>query len=274
MSKTYDPSLKGLFKDPPVNLLKLVLGVEIGPQKVKFLDVKLPKLVEREADLLMEYEGQIYHIEFQSTDDPKMVLRMFYYHYLILEKHNKFPIQVVIYVGEKPLRRMKNKITNPFLYFVYKIVDLKEVDCKSLIESSQPSDWVIAVLCRMDNEIEQLRRILQKIASLPNPNQRRRYLEYLTNLLGLRKYRLNLLKEEVEKMPITFDVREHPLFKEGIEEGRKMGLKEGLEEAKKEDVINLYKELKLPIETIARVLKVELQKVEKWLKEANLLKDD
>ena len=117
----------------------------------------------------------------------------------------------------------------------------------------------------MDNEIEQLRRILQKIADLPNPNQRRRYLEYLTNLLGLRKYRLNLLKEEVEKMPITFDVREHPLFKEGLE----VGLEEGL----KTSAINLYRELKLPIETIARVLKVDPQKVVKWLKEANLLEE-
>jgi len=277
MSKTYDLSLKGLFKDPPVNLLKLILGVEIDPKKVKFLDVKLPKLVEREADLLMEYEGQIYHIEFQSTDDPRMALRMFYYHYLILEKHDKVPIQVVIYVGEKPIKRMKNKLTNPFLYFVYKIVDLKEVDCKSLIESSQPSDWVIAVLCRMDNEIEQLRRILQKIASLPNLNQRRRYLEYLTNLLGLRKYRLNLLKEEVEKMPITFDVREHPLFREGLEvglkEGLERGLKEGLEKGLKKSAVNMYRELKLPIETIARVLKVDPQKVERWLKEADLLEE-
>jgi len=33
--KTYDLSLKGLFKDPPVNLLKLVLGIEIDPKKVK-----------------------------------------------------------------------------------------------------------------------------------------------------------------------------------------------------------------------------------------------
>ena len=82
-------------------------------------------------------------------------------------------------------------------------------------------------------------------------------------------------------MPITFDVREHPLFKEGIEEGRKMGLKEGLEKGLKEGLekglkesaVNMYRELKLPIETIARVLKVDLQKVEKWLKEANLLKD-
>jgi len=267
--KTYNLSLKGLFKDPPVNLLKLILGVEIDPKKVKFLDVKLPKLVEREADLLMEYEGQIYHIEFQSTDDPRMALRMLHYHYLILEKHNKVPIQVVIYVGEKPIKRIENKIINPFLSFVYKIVDLKEVDCKRLIESTQPSDWVIAVLYRMDNEIEQLRRILQKIADLPNPNQRRRYLEYLTNLLGLRKYRLNLLKEEVEKMPITFDVREHPLFKEGLE----VGLKEGLEKGLKESAVNMYRELKLPIETITKVLKVDPQKVEKWLKEADLLED-
>ncbi len=78
-------------------------------------------------------------------------------------------------------------------------------------------------------------------------------------------------------MPITFDVREHPLFKEGvelgIEKGRKLGLKEGLAEAKKQDAINLYKETKWSVEKIARILQVDPQKVEKWLREENLLKE-
>jgi len=269
MAKTYDINLRGLFKDPPVNLLRLVFGVEIDPKRVRFLDVKLPKLFEREADLLMEFEGNIYHIELQSTDDPSMAYRMLYYYLLIEESYKKEPIQAVIYVGEKPFKRMQSQLVKTHLSFSYKLVDLKELDCKPLIESDYPSDWIIAVLCKMDNEIEQLRKILQKVANIPNLDRRRRYLEMLTNLLGLRKYRLNLLKREVSKMPITFDVREHPLFKEGLE----VGLKEGLIEAKKQDAINLYKETKWSVEKIARILQVEPQRVKEWLKETNLLNE-
>jgi len=94
--------------------------VEIEPKKVRFLDVKLPKLGEREADLLMEYKGDIYHIEFQSINDSKKGLRMLYYYFLILEKHNKVPTQVVTYFCEKPIRRMKSELTTPFLRFTYK----------------------------------------------------------------------------------------------------------------------------------------------------------
>jgi len=60
-------------------------------------------------------------------------------------------------------------------------------------------------------------------------------------------------------MPITIEVEKDPLYREG------------LEKAKKEDAINLYKELKLPVETIAKVLNVSKEKVEKWLKEVKLL---
>ena len=70
-------------------------------------------------------------------------------------------------------------------------------------------------------------------------------------------------------MPITFDVREHPLFKEGVE----LGIEKGMELKAKQDAINLYKETKWSVEKIARILQVDPQKVEKWLKEENLLKE-
>lgn len=63
MVKTYDILLRKLFKDVPVNFLKLVFGKEFKTDEVKFLDVKLSKLFEREADLVFEYEGEIYRIQ-------------------------------------------------------------------------------------------------------------------------------------------------------------------------------------------------------------------
>ena len=50
----------------------------------------------------MEHKGEIYHLELQSTDDPKMGLRRFYYHLLILENYEKIPHQAGVYVGKIP----------------------------------------------------------------------------------------------------------------------------------------------------------------------------
>jgi hypothetical protein len=52
MGKTYDIPLRRLIKDIPQNFLRLVFGIEINPKEVKFLNVKLPKLFEREGDLV------------------------------------------------------------------------------------------------------------------------------------------------------------------------------------------------------------------------------
>ena len=67
-------------------------------------------------------------------------------------------------------------------------------------------------------------------------------------------------------MPITIDIEKAPLFLKGVEKG--------LEKSKREDVINLYKELNLPPEKISKVLKVPMEKVKKRLKEEGLLKEE
>ena len=260
--KTYDIPLRKLLKELPVQFLKL-LGISIDPKKSKLLDVKLPKLFEREADLVFEHQGNIYHIEIQSVDDPKMIYRMLHYNLLIRENYGRKPKQFVVYVGEKPPKRMENVLEDEDLKFSYTLVDVSQIDCSELIKSSSPSDWVLAILCKMEDEVKGIREILKRVAQIENQEERRRYLELILHIARLRPKRLDLLKREEEKMPITIEVEKDPLYKEGLQKG--------LELKAKEDAINLYKELKLPVETIAKVLKVSKEKVEKWLKEAKLL---
>ncbi len=268
MSKTYDIPLRRLIKDIPVNFLSLVFNRSFDPKEARFLDVKLPKLFEREADLIVEHKGEIYHLEMQSTDDPKMGLRMLYYHLLILENYGKIPHQAVVYVGEKPLKRMSPIVETSTLRFEYRLIDLNKVDCSLLLNSPEPSDWVLSILCRMENENRTLKELLTKFLSLPH-SKREKYLNYLLHIAGLRPKRLNLLRREVEKMPLVIDLRKHPLYQDGLKEG----LEKGLEQKAKEDTISLYKELKLPPEKIAKVLKLPLEKVKKWLKEEGLLEN-
>ncbi|RTZ70389.1 MAG: hypothetical protein DSZ30_00915 [Aquificaceae bacterium] len=255
MGKTYDIPLRKLLKDVPVNFLKLAFGKEFDGTRMRFLDVKLPKLFEREADLVFEYEGEIYHLEIQTKEDPKKGLRMLYYYALILENYGKVPHQVVLYVGDKPLRRMKGELKFPNLDFRYKIVDLNEVDCSILLNSPEPSDWILASLCRMEDESTTLREIIWRINNLPE-KEKQTYLSMLLHLAGLRPKRLNILSKEVQNMPITIDLEKDPFY-----------LK-----AKREDVIRLYKKLHLSMEEIANALEIPLEKVKAWLQEEGLLK--
>jgi len=260
MSKTYDIPLRRLIKDIPVNFLRLVFNKSFDPNKAKFLDVKLPKLFEREADLIVEHKGEIYHLELQSTDDPKMGLRMLYYHLLILENYGKTPHQAVVYVGEKPLKRMSLIVETSTLRFEYRLIDLNKVDCSLLLTSNEPSDGVLSILCKMENENRTLKELLTKFLALPQL-KREKYLNYLFHIARLRPKRLNIPHREVQKMPITIDLEKDPLFLEGVEK------------TKREDVINLYKATRWSPEKIAEILKVSPEKVKKWLKEEKLLRD-
>jgi hypothetical protein len=266
MGKTYDIPLRDLIKDIHVNFLRLVFGKKFNPREVKFLDVKLPKLFEREADLVLEYEGEIYHLEVQSTDDPKMVLRMLHYYALILENYEKEPFQAVVYVGEKPLRRMKTGIETDSLRFNYKLIDINQLDCSYLMNSSEPSDWVLAVLCRMDKEEKDLKNLLRRFLNLPK-YKREKLINFLLHIAKLRPRRLNLLLKEVENMPITIDIEKDPLYLRGLKEG----IEKGLEKKAKQDVINLYKKLGLNPEQIGEILEISKEKVIKWLSEEGLI---
>jgi len=263
MGKTYDIPLRKLLKDVPINFLKLAFGKAFDGTKIRFLDVKLPKLFEKEADLVFEYEREIYHLEIQTKEDTEMGLRMLYYYALILENYGKVPHQVVLYVGDKPLRKMKEELRElrfPNLDFRYKIVVLNEVDCSILLNSPEPSDWILATLCRMEDEYNTLREVIRRIDNLPQ-KEKQNYLNMLLHLARLRPKRLNILYKEVQKMPITIDLEKDPFYLKGVEQ------------TKREDVINLYKELKLSIEEIAKVLKVPSEKVKEWLKEEGLISE-
>ena len=66
--KIYDKTIRSLLKGIPTTFLNLLTGKPISKEKIKLLDVKLQKVLEREADLIIEdtETGEIYHVEFQS----------------------------------------------------------------------------------------------------------------------------------------------------------------------------------------------------------------
>jgi hypothetical protein len=96
MHQKFDLTLKKLFKDIPAELLKILTGFDTG----KFLDITLVNIQYWCPDLLIELpDGSLLHIEIQSTNDGKMLMRMYLYSALIFKQYGKLPRQIVLYVG-------------------------------------------------------------------------------------------------------------------------------------------------------------------------------
>jgi len=168
LSKTYDKTIRSLLKELPITFLELITGKKLPEETLRPLDIKLQKIIEREVDLIVENTetGEIYHVEFQSTNDPSMPIRMAVYFYLILQNYGKAPKQFLVYVGRGKCT-MPDGIEAGSSKHSYKVIDLKrDLDCRSLLESPNPNDWVLSILCRMEQEREAVRRIIERNKSV------------------------------------------------------------------------------------------------------------
>jgi len=262
LSKTYDKTIRSLLKELPITFLELITGKKLAKKTIKPLDIKLQKVIEREADLIVENTetGEIYHVEFQSTNDPSMPVRMAVYFYLILQNYGKAPKQFLVYVGRENCS-MPSSIEVEGSKHSYKVIDLKrDLDCQSLLESPNPNDWVLAVLCRMDQEREAVRRIVERIKTIRDKREQQEMIQKVFILAGLREEQiLKLVEREVKDMGLVIDPETNLYLKELMERGEIRGIKKSIKK--------LYIKKKLPPEEIAEILDVSLTLVEEAIKE-------
>src|SRR5580658_1727734 len=110
---------------------------------VKWLNVELPKVQNLRVDLLGETDdGNLVHVELQSGNDAAMPLRMAEYYLGVFRMFGKFPRQVLLYVGEAPLR-MASELHGSDLSFRYRMLDIRDLDGDRLLESDAVGDNVI-----------------------------------------------------------------------------------------------------------------------------------
>jgi len=134
MHQKFDITLKDLLKDIPKVFLKLLTGYETG----KFIDVQFPDIQLREADLVIEVtDEKLIHIEIQATNENNMSGRMLLYLGLIFNQYKILPVQIVLYVGNEPMN-MENQLEGEGVKYSYKLIDIREIDCRQLLESDIP----------------------------------------------------------------------------------------------------------------------------------------
>ncbi|MES0335454.1 MAG: hypothetical protein SFH39_03720 [Candidatus Magnetobacterium sp. LHC-1] len=221
MHQKFDIALKDIIKDVPETFLRLLTGYETG----KFIDVQFPDIQLREADIVIEApDGEIIHIEIQSTNDRMMLERMYLYSAFIYNQHKRLPIQIVLYVGNKQLN-MNRSMDTELIKYAYRLIDIRSFDGDRLSDSNNPNDNVLAILCKTKDIDVTIKRILGKFALL-SPRETENYIKKLLYLAGLGNLAYKV-KQEVLNMPITIDLDEYEIFKDVFVKGELKGRMEG-----------------------------------------------
>ena len=219
----YDVALKLLLQGPASATMRELAGTAVA----KWLSVELPKVQNLRLDLLGETAaGGLVHVELQSSNDLAMPLRMAEYCLGVFRLFGRFPQQVVLYVGE-PQLRMASELRGPGVLFEYRLIDIRTLDGDRLLESEDVGDNVIAILARLRDDRDAVRKIVERIAGLATA-ERETALAQLLILAGLR-HLSNAVEQETRKMPIDVDIREHEVLGPIILEAEQKGLQEGLQ---------------------------------------------
>jgi predicted transposase YdaD len=226
--QAYDVTLKLLLQGAASLTMRTLTGTTVA----KWLDVELPKVQNLRLDLLGEtVDGGLVHLELQSSNDAAMPLRMVEYCLGVYRLFGRFPLQILLYVGESPMR-MEKELRGPGLLFEYRLIDIRTLNGDRLLESEDVGDNVIAILAQSRDHEGAVRRIVERIAGLAAA-KRETALAQLTILAGLR-HLSNAVEQEARKMPIDLDIREHeilgPIIIEAEQKGREKGRQEGRQE--------------------------------------------
>ncbi len=203
----YDTTLKDLFEKPPQRLLQILIGREA----VTLLPVEFASTQKRIPDLVFLLEDDsIFHLELLSNPEG-MVWRMLMYYSLIRQRYpSKILVQKVLFLGPERWNPISD-IEEPGLSFHYDVIDIRNIDCRELMDSPLLEENILAILCRIDNQKEVIREILHRISDL-TIKARADALTKLVILDRLRRLEM-VIKTEAETMSLTFNLMENDVFR-------------------------------------------------------------
>ena len=156
----------------------------------------------------------------------------------ILQRKYEIPVrQVVIYLGsEKP--KMRTELSEEEQIRGFELHDIKNSSLQSTLNSEVPEGIILSILtdyekADADKVIDEIIYKLQQVSK--SESELRKSIKQLLVLSRLRKLELKI-KQKVNDMPITYDIKTDGLYNEGREEGREEGLLEGREEGREEGI--------------------------------------
>ena len=137
----FDKILKENIEAVFLPLVEKMLGISI--KETFELKDKIQITIEREPDYLkmvIDQNGKkwILHLEFQTTNDPKMLYRMAEYKAILQRKYGIPVRQVVIYLGsEKP--KMRTQLSEEEQITGFELKDIRDFPTQSTLPKGIPS---------------------------------------------------------------------------------------------------------------------------------------
>lgn len=237
--KRYDKIIRATFELPSNAFLSIFFPGE-NVKTTPLPGTVTQHIKEQEVDTLLkvEIDGKedfIFHLEYQSSNDPDIARRMASYDFMLHLKYRISVVGVVIYSGEKPMM-MNDKVSFNNNFYQCQLIDLREIDANIFLESGRSREVIFAILASYGKEksIIIIQKILSKLRALlsGSPGEfidRMKELEILSNLRG--KAIQQQLIEEEEKMTILYDLSTDIRFNQGKDIGRVEGRVEGEKDA-------------------------------------------
>ncbi len=274
LSKSEANAYDKIFKENMQTLFLAIAEKKLGIQikSAQQLKKKRQTTLEREMDFVyritpLEGSDYILHIEVETRGNNDIIYREVEYSG-ILFSHYKLPVRnLVVYLGEKP-SNMKTEVSYQDFYFKFHKLELRELNPDELLSSQMPEEVILAILSNYPKEKAEsiLRLIRIKLVALcKNEAELSKFFNQLMILSQLRNLD-SLTSKIIREMPVTIDLRENILFKEGVQEG---AIKKE-QEYKYRFVKNLLLRTKHDNLTIAQLAEVNVEFVEKLRKEVKL----
>lgn len=192
----------------------------------------LQKTIERQPDWLTKIchdnpkEDYIFHGEVHGKDQAIILDRKLLYFALLWHKYHLPVTQVVVYIGrKKKLMKMKAELVLDNINFHIKIINMHEVPYDLFIDSNEPAEVILSVLCDFKGESAEvvMGKILDRLKTLHQSGltleKHLVQLEIISDLRNLQP----LLTKIMDKMSITYDIRRDVRFKQGKLEGKLEG---------------------------------------------------
>jgi predicted transposase/invertase (TIGR01784 family) len=262
----YDNVLKKSFSRIYQSIIHKVLGLDVR-NAVK-VPTSFSRTKEKRSDFAIKVsplneKPHIAHVEFQSDNDKNMDKRELGYYVDFYWQFDLEVIQYVIYLGAGT-PTMKAEINHKNLSFRYNIIVMNQIDVEMFLNSNNPHEIVLAVLCKYPRKEAPkiIKEILEKLnAKVKNERDLHEFVTDLEILSGLRKLQSET-KKQVSKMPIMYDLRKDIRFKEGVEVGIEKGIEKGEEKGELKQArlsaIRMLKQGALSVVTIAEYLDMPL----------------
>jgi len=247
----YDKTMKTIFSDMTEDLVKLITGNEI--KKKEELNLEFTRVEKRQSDMVIksEMDGKdtAIHIEFQTSNDPKMPYRMLRYSLEILEKHNLPVYQLVLYMGKENLR-MNNNLNyffdvNNMLNYKYNIVDIGELKFSDIVGNEAYGLYaLLPIIDRENREREKetyLERCVKAIKNSPIDIEEKREIAFRAELLAGLTFEKQLIGRIFMEVISMLRIEDSVIYQDIIEKGKKEGIEKGKGQGKVEIVIRLLK---------------------------------